>query len=137
MAKFNNSKAPDCDEGPVSSLFAELLKLFSMLLILSTLPFSLFFIVKVVQVSSWINRQYFYSDIYIIIITNIQASSLLQEYERAVIFRLGRLVSGGARGPGVFFIIPCLDVYEKIDMRTSTYDVPPQEVLPLFVLYLI
>ena len=30
--------------------------------------------------------------------------------------------------PGVFFIIPCLDVYEKIDMRTSTYDVPPQEV---------
>ena len=74
---------------------------------------------------------------YIIIITNIQASPLLQEYERAVIFRLGRLVSGGARGPGVFFIIPCLDVYEKIDMRTSTYDVPPQEVLPLFVLCLI
>ena len=108
-----------------------------MLLILSTLPFSLFFIVKVVQVSSKINRQYFYSDIYIIIITDIQASSLLQEYERAVIFRLGRLVSGGARGPGVFFIIPCLDVYEKIDMRTSTYDVPPQEVLSLFVLYLI
>ena len=37
-------------------------------------------------------------------------------------------MSGGARGPGVFFIIPCLDVYEKIDMRTATYDVPPQEV---------
>ena len=53
---------------------------------------------------------------------------VVQEYERAVIFRLGRLVTGGARGPGVFFVIPCLDVYEKIDMRTSTYDVPPQEV---------
>ena len=53
---------------------------------------------------------------------------LSQEYERAVIFRLGRLVTGGARGPGVFFIIPCLDIYEKIDMRTVTYDVPPQEV---------
>ena len=53
---------------------------------------------------------------------------LLQEYERAVIFRLGRLVTGGARGPGVFFVIPCLDIYEKIDMRTVTYDVPPQEV---------
>ena len=53
---------------------------------------------------------------------------LSQEYERAVIFRLGRLVSGGAKGPGVFFVIPCLDVYEKIDMRTATYDVPPQEV---------
>merc|ERR1712242_62976 len=72
---------------------------FSCLIIAATMPLSLFFVVKVVQ-----------------------------EYERAVIFRLGRLVSGGARGPGVFFIIPCLDVYEKIDMRTATYDVPPQEV---------
>ena len=54
--------------------------------------------------------------------------STIQEYERAVIFRLGRLLSGGAKGPGVFFVIPCLDVYEKIDMRTATYDVPPQEV---------
>ena len=51
-----------------------------------------------------------------------------QEYERAVIFRLGLLLSGGARGPGVFFVIPCVDVYQKIDMRTQTYDVPPQEV---------
>ena len=80
-------------------MFAHLLTVFSVLLIISTMPFSLFFIVKVVQ-----------------------------EYERVVIFRLGRLVTGGARGPGVFFVIPCLDVYEKIDMRTSTYDVPPQEV---------
>jgi hypothetical protein len=52
-----------------------------------------------------------------------------QEYERAVIFRLGRLLSGGARGPGVFFVIPCVDVYEKIDMRTCTYEIPPQEVI--------
>ena len=52
----------------------------------------------------------------------------VQEYERSVIFRLGRLLSGGARGPGVFFIIPCVDVYEKIDLRTSTYEIPPQEV---------
>ena len=51
-----------------------------------------------------------------------------QEYERAVIFRLGRLLTGGARGPGVFFIIPCLDVYEKIDMRSQTFEIPPQEV---------
>ena len=54
--------------------------------------------------------------------------SLVQEYERSVIFRLGRLLSGGARGPGVFFIIPCVDIYEKIDMRTQTYEIPPQEV---------
>ena len=71
----------------------------SLFLIVLTLPLSLLFVVKVVQ-----------------------------EYERAVIFRLGRLLTGGARGPGVFFIIPCVDVYEKIDMRTQTFDVPPQEV---------
>ena len=53
---------------------------------------------------------------------------VVQEYERSVIFRLGRLLSGGARGPGVFFIIPCVDTFEKIDMRTSTYEIPPQEV---------
>ena len=52
----------------------------------------------------------------------------LQEYERAVIFRLGRLLSGGARGPGVFFVIPCVDIYEKVDLRTNTYEIPPQEV---------
>ena len=57
----------------------------------------------------------------------------LQEYERAVIFRLGRLLSGGARGPGVFFVIPCVDIYEKIDMRTATYEIPPQEVRPAYV----
>ena len=54
--------------------------------------------------------------------------SLVQEYERSVIFRLGRLLSGGARGPGVFFIIPCVDTYEKIDMRSMTFEIPPQEV---------
>ena len=52
---------------------------------------------------------------------------MVQEYERAVVFRLGRMLTGKARGPGVFFVIPCIDVYEKIDLRTQTYDVPPQE----------
>ena len=37
-------------------------------------------------------------------------------------------MTGGARGPGVFFVIPCVDVYEKIDLRTATYEIPPQEV---------
>jgi erythrocyte band 7 integral membrane protein len=54
---------------------------------------------------------------------------VVQEYERAVIFRLGRLVKGGARGPGIFFVIPCIDTYRKIDLRTVTFDVPPQEIL--------
>jgi len=54
---------------------------------------------------------------------------VVQEYERAVIFRLGRLLAGGARGPGIFFILPCLDNYLKVDLRTVTFDVPPQEIL--------
>ena len=53
---------------------------------------------------------------------------IFKEYERTVIFRLGRLLSGGARGPGVFFIIPCVDMFEKIDLRVQNFDVPPQEV---------
>ena len=56
---------------------------------------------------------------------------VVQEYERAVIFRLGLLITGGTRGPGVFFVIPCVDVFEKIDMRTQTFNVPPQEVCPI------
>ncbi|XP_041768453.1 band 7 protein AGAP004871 isoform X1 [Anopheles merus] len=54
---------------------------------------------------------------------------VVQEYERAVIFRLGRLMQGGAKGPGIFFILPCIDAYARVDLRTRTYDVPPQEVL--------
>ena len=50
-------------------------------------------------------------------------------------FRLGLLLTGGARGPGVFFIIPCVDVYEIIDMRVQTFNVPPQEVLWFRVMY--
>ena len=58
----------------------------------------------------------------------LSAAVFIQEYERAVIFRLGRLLTGGARGPGVFFIIPCVDTYVKIDMRSMTFEIPPQEV---------
>ena len=76
-----------------------LITLLSLLLVIVTFPLSLLLTVKVVQ-----------------------------EYERAVIFRLGRLLSGGARGPGIFFILPCVDNYTKVDMRVITFDVPPQEV---------
>ncbi|KAK7026707.1 Mechanosensory protein 2, partial [Halocaridina rubra] len=54
---------------------------------------------------------------------------VVQEYERAVIFRLGRLLKGGAKGPGIFFVVPCLDSYRKVDLRTVSFDVPPQEIL--------
>ena len=54
---------------------------------------------------------------------------MVQEYERAVIFRLGRAKKGGAQGPGLFFIIPCMDNISVVDLRTIIFDVPPQEIL--------
>ncbi|VEL35126.1 unnamed protein product [Protopolystoma xenopodis] len=52
---------------------------------------------------------------------------VVAEYERAVIFRLGRILPGGARGPGLFLTLPCMDMIRKVDLRTVTFDVPPQE----------
>ncbi|XP_066555979.1 stomatin isoform X1 [Amia ocellicauda] len=54
---------------------------------------------------------------------------IVQEYERAVIFRLGRITSRKAKGPGLFFILPCTDSFVKVDMRTVSFDIPPQEIL--------
>ncbi|VBB33870.1 unnamed protein product [Acanthocheilonema viteae] len=53
---------------------------------------------------------------------------VVQEYERVVIFRLGRLMPGGAKGPGIFFIVPCIDTYRKVDLRVISFEVPPQEI---------
>jgi len=57
------------------------------------------------------------------------ASSIkvLREYERGVVFRLGRLV--GSRGPGIFFLIPVVDRMVKVSLRTHTMDVPPQDII--------
>ncbi|KAK0153478.1 Erythrocyte band 7 integral membrane protein [Merluccius polli] len=77
-----------------------ILVLFSILLTLLTLPLSIWMCIKIVK-----------------------------EYERAIIFRLGRLVRGGAKGPGLFFVLPCTDSFINVDMRTITFDIPPQEVL--------
>ena len=74
--------APQRKSEDISRLGTMLLSAISLLLVMVTLPFSLCYCVKVVQ-----------------------------EYERAVIFRLGRLKKGGASGPGLFFILPCIDNY--------------------------
>jgi erythrocyte band 7 integral membrane protein len=79
---------------------AMILVFVSYLLVLLTLPISIFMCIKIVK-----------------------------EYERTVIFRLGRNLSGGAKGPGLFFILPCVDTVQTIDLRTITFDVPPQEIL--------
>jgi regulator of protease activity HflC (stomatin/prohibitin superfamily) len=56
------------------------------------------------------------------------AIRIVNEYERGVIFRLGR-VQGTAKGPGLFFLIPIVDRMVKVDLRTITMDVPPQDVI--------
>jgi regulator of protease activity HflC (stomatin/prohibitin superfamily) len=60
----------------------------------------------------------------------VLASSIriVSEYERAVIFRLGRVLEG-AKGPGLFFLIPIVDRMVKANMQTVTLDIPPQDVI--------
>lgn len=87
-------------EGGQLGICGIVLTVLSYILVIVTMPFSLFFCLKVVQ-----------------------------EYERAVIFRLGRILPGGARGPGLFFIVPKIDQFKKVDLRTVSFNVPPQEAL--------
>ncbi|XP_030648290.1 erythrocyte band 7 integral membrane protein [Chanos chanos] len=54
---------------------------------------------------------------------------IVKEYERAVIFRLGRITSRKAKGPGIFLVLPCTDTFIKVDLRTVSFDIPPQEIL--------
>jgi len=102
MLKDDEALKRDDREGANTSIgvFGWLLFGLSWCLVAVTLPFSLCVLLKVVQ-----------------------------EYERAVIFRLGRLRSGGAKGPGLFFVLPCIDTYRCVDLRTGAFDVPPQEIL--------
>ncbi|KAK7123689.1 hypothetical protein R3I93_021949 [Phoxinus phoxinus] len=89
----------DGDQSGNSGFCGYLLSFFSFLIVFLTFPVSVWFCMKIVQ-----------------------------EYERAVIFRLGRLI-GGAKGPGLFWIIPCVDTFRKVDLRTVSFEIPPQEVL--------
>ncbi|OGQ02266.1 MAG: hypothetical protein A2026_06310 [Deltaproteobacteria bacterium RBG_19FT_COMBO_46_12] len=62
-----------------------------------------------------------------IVIVAASAIKILREYERGVIFRLGRLI--GAKGPGLIFIIPGVDKLLRISLRTVVLDIPPQDVI--------
>uniref|UniRef100_U3IXA8 Podocin n=1 Tax=Anas platyrhynchos platyrhynchos TaxID=8840 RepID=U3IXA8_ANAPP len=77
-----------------------LLTILSFLFIVMTFPISVWFCMKVVR-----------------------------EYERAIVFRLGRLLPGRARGPGLFFFLPCLDTYHKVDLRLKTLEIPFHQVV--------
>lgn len=64
----------------------------------------------------------------LIILAN--AIRILREYERGVIFRLGRLIgNGGVKGPGLILLIPVIDKMVKVSLRTVVFDVPPQDVI--------
>lgn len=65
--------------------------------------------------------------IVILLIIIPSAVKVLREYERGVIFRLGRLI--GARGPGIFLLIPIVDRMIKVSLRTVVMDVPAQDVI--------
>merc|ERR1711981_198953 len=95
-----NDKGGSDDESAGGKCVAGLIWVISIILICCTFPFSLCICVRMVQ-----------------------------EYERAVIFRLGRVKRGGAVGPGLFFIVPCMDQIAVTDLRTVSFDVPPQEIL--------
>lgn len=63
----------------------------------------------------------------ILVIILASAIKIVKEYERGVIFRLGRLL--GAKGPGLFVIIPIFDAMVKVDLREQVFDVPAQETI--------
>ncbi|HDJ83992.1 MAG TPA: slipin family protein, partial [Desulfurococcaceae archaeon] len=63
----------------------------------------------------------------IVLIFLAMAIKIVKEYERAVIFRLGRLL--GAKGPGIFFIIPGVDSLVRVDLRIVAVDVPVQRII--------
>jgi regulator of protease activity HflC (stomatin/prohibitin superfamily) len=65
--------------------------------------------------------------IILVLVAIISGIKILKEYERAVVFRLGRMV--GARGPGLVYIIPGIEKMVKMDLRTVTMDIPPQDVI--------
>ena len=94
---------PDIEELPPSGAGTKLctgvLMFISIIFLIATFPFSLIYVIKVIPV-----------------------------YERGVIFRLGRIKGGKASGPGLVYLLPCLDKIINVDTRLKTFDVPPQSV---------
>ena len=70
----------------------------------------------------------FLAALFVVLVT-VAASSIrvLREYERAVVFRLGRLV--GDKGPGLILLIPVVDRMVRVDLRTTVLDIPPQDLI--------
>lgn len=73
--------------------------------------------------------------IYVIIFFGVliilSAIKILKEYERAVVFRLGRVTKGGSKGPGLIILLPFIDKMKKVTLRTIVHDVPTQDIISL------
>jgi len=65
--------------------------------------------------------------VFIIVAFLMTSIRILNEYERAVIFRLGRVIA--AKGPGIIILLPIIDKMKRVDLRTITLDVPPQDII--------
>src|SRR5216117_1391769 len=66
--------------------------------------------------------------LFLIVLFLISAIKVAREYERGIVFRLGRLLAE-PKGPGLFILIPVVDRMVKVDLRTITLNIPPQEVI--------
>src|SRR6266478_6032433 len=66
--------------------------------------------------------------LFLVILFAISAIKVAREYERGIVFRLGRLFPE-PKGPGLFVLIPVVDKIVKVDLRTITLNIPPQEVI--------
>jgi regulator of protease activity HflC (stomatin/prohibitin superfamily) len=81
-----------------------------------------------IQVGGFVGLVVLVAAVLFVIFLVASAVRIVNEYERGVIFRLGR-VQGPAKGPGLFFLVPIRDRMVKIDLRTVSMNVPPQEVI--------
>jgi regulator of protease activity HflC (stomatin/prohibitin superfamily) len=81
-------------------------------------------------VAGLMDNGFFWFALFVLIVVGIvlvNGVRIVPEYERGVIFRLGRVI--GARGPGLFFIIPLVDQMTKVNMQVATEDIPPQDII--------
>lgn len=105
--------------------------------ILDLLPFLLFLVVVIASIAGGDILKFIgglamgFSPLIVIAIAVVifiaVAVKIVPEYQRAVIFRLGRVI--GAKGPGLFILIPIIDKMVKVDLRTVTLDVPTQDII--------
>lgn len=67
--------------------------------------------------------------VFFVIIILANSIRILKEYERGVVFRLGRVLGSGAKGPGIIILVPFIDKIVKVSLRTVVFDVPPQDII--------